>query len=369
VKHDRDNRLGPPPIEPLSDVSWQRVEKRLFAQLDLDASAVDVEPVRPRRAWQPWAAAGGLALACAAIALVLLRPSTSSHLAHLRDAGVPAPSRVVAQDSATEVSYGEATITVDAESAVTMSGDAASGVLIILERGSATFAVAPRHQRPPFTVLAGEVMVKVIGTRFTVSRSGDAARVDVIEGHVEVVSRGHRVQVRAGESWSSNDDREAVVQDPDMSPSGIAAAPFVSTDGQPLGGGRPGDLRSADGSVNDGLPREGQSSAGAATTTPDRTTRSRPRQRTSRLDDTPQARYERAAALEASDARSALVSYREIAKGKGAWAANALYAAGRLAAELGDHVTAVKFLRAYVARFPRGANVADARALLDSLGE
>jgi len=366
VSEKRD-RLGPPPVEPLSDVSWQRVEKRLFAQLDLDGTMPDTPVVRPRRSWAPWAFAGGLALAAAAaVAVVVTRPAEPSHVAHVRDAGVPSPSRVVAQDSPTEVSFGEAQITVDAESAVTMHGNAAAGVLIVLERGAASFAVAPRQERPPFIVQAGEVTVRVIGTRFKVSRSGDAARVDVIEGHVEVVARGRRVQVRAGESWSSSDDREAVVRDPATSPGGIAAAPYFQ-EGQPLGGGQPGDFRSSDGTVNDGLPREGQPSAGAATTTPDRTTRSRPRQRTSRLDETDRARYERAAALEATDARGALRAYRGIARGKGPWAANALYAAGRLAAELGEDEIAAITLRGYIARFPHGANVSDARALLQSL--
>jgi hypothetical protein len=339
VKNDRE-RLGPPPVEPLSDVSWQRVEKKLFAQLDCDAAVI--EPPKPRRAWQPWAFAGGLALAAAAaVAFVALRPTSEGPAVASHDAGVAAPSRVVALDAPTEVSFGEATITVDAESAVTMHGSAATGVLIVLERGAAEFEVAPRHGRPAFQVQAGEVAVRVIGTRFKVSRSGDAARVDVSEGHVEVVARGRRVQVRAGESWSSNGDREAAVQDPATSPGGIAAAPFS---------------------------RDEPDSTGSGATETERTSRSK-RPRTSRGHETDQSRYERAAALEATDARAALTSYRSIARGKGAWAANALYASGRLAAELGDRDTARVALRGYLARFPKGPNVADARALLKSLGE
>lgn len=378
-----------PPIEPLSDVSWQRVEKKLFAQLDLDNAVGEPAPVR-RRMWQPWALAGGLALACTAAALLLLRPTDTRSIAAADDAGPGAPARVVTQESASEITFGEATITVDAETAVTMYGDADRGVMVLLERGRATFHVAPRGDRPPFMVQAGEVTVRVIGTRFTVSRSGDAARVDVIEGHVEVVARGHRVQVRAGESWSSDGDREAVIRDPATSQSGIAAAPFMpaqsdgprgrgGNDSLPLGGRQVvGDRFSGDGEPSEGLPWEGQSSAGAATVTPDSgtresadqdpTARPRPRQRSSHsIDADIRTRYERAAALEASDARGALAAYRDLAKGSSKWAQNSLYAAGRLAADLGDEALAARLLRRYVKRFPRGANADDAKALLQSL--
>lgn len=368
-----------PPIEPLSDVSWQRVEKKLFAQLDLDNAVATPAPVR-RRHWQPWALAGGLALACTAAALLLLRPADGPSVAVGGDAGPAAPARVVTQESASEITFGEATITVDAESAVTMHGDAHRGVMILLERGRATFEVAPRGDRPPFMVQAGDVTVRVIGTRFIVSRSGDAARVDVIEGHVEVVARGHRVQVRAGESWSSDGDREAVIRDPATSQSSIAAAPF--DDALALGGRQGvGDRLPGNGEPSDGLPWEGQSSAGAATVSPDPGARDRasqdptvgprPRQRSSRSSNVRIAdirtRYERAAALEASDARAALTEYRDLAKGSSKWAQNALYAAGRLAADLGDKALAARLLRRYVKRFPDGANAADARALLQSL--
>lgn len=323
-----------PEVEPLSDITWQRVERDLFAALDCDA-AVTVPIARPR-AWGPWLLAGGFAAAAATLVVVLLigRGGDGSHSPsnpNVADSTVGtarAPSRVVTQSSGSEISFGDATITVGPESAVTMHGDAVAGVLILLERGEASFAVAPRAGRPPFVVEAGTVSVRVIGTRFKVSRSGESARVDVAEGHVEVVSRGHRAQVLAGESWSSDDDREAVVQhSPD--PDGLAAAPFVP---EP---------------EHDATPT--------------------PKPKRPALDD--RARFEKAAALEATDARAALAEYRSLAHGKGKWAANALYAAGRLAAELGDHPVATKLLRSYLARFPSGGNASDARAMLETLGD
>lgn len=321
----RDKR---PEVEPLSELEWQRVERGLFAALDCDAAVVEHTRSEPRRrGWAPWAFAAGFAAATAAVAIAIVvgtgdapvAPSPPSTAQGSGMASAVAPSRVVTHDAATEVSFGDATITVEAASAVTMHGDAARGVLILLERGAATFEVAPRVDRPAFVVQAGDVSVRVIGTRFTVSRSGDAARVDVVEGHVEVVSRGHRAQVLAGASWSSLDDREAVVRDTPSS-SGVAVAPFD----------------------------------------PPATKKKAPK-----VD--ARALYEKAAALEATDPPAALAEYRAISRGKGPWAANALYAAGRLAAELGDEISAAAYLRAYLDRFPGGANAADAKALLDSL--
>jgi hypothetical protein len=388
VTADRE-RMGPPPVEGLSDVTWQRVERGLFASLDCDAAVAEPAIPARRRAWQPWALAGGLAVACTAAALLLVRPAPSGGGASAADAGAgPAPARVVTQDASTEVTFGDATITVDAESAVTMHGDLERGVLIVLERGAAAFAVAPRDGRPPFVVQAGEVTVRVIGTRFEVSRSGDAARVDVTEGHVEVVARGRRVQVRAGDSWASNGDREAVVRGQVTGPGEVAAAPFLESSsdeeeaGLPLGGRQPRDGEPGDGRPSDGLPWEGQSSAGAVAVSPEvasreasrdaepATARPRPRQRTSRSDvpDLDRARFERAAALERKDARAALAEYQAIAGERGRWAANALYAAGRLAAELRDPAAAA-LLGTYLRRYPRGGNAADARTLLDQLEE
>ena len=83
--------------------------------------------------------------------------------------------------------------------------------------------------------------------------------------------------------------------------------------------------------------------------------------------DDPRARYEAAARLEARDPASALATYRALAGGHGPWAGNALFAAGRLAADRGQRAEAQELLRRYLDRFPSGPNVADARALLDRL--
>jgi hypothetical protein len=82
-----------------------------------------------------------------------------------------------------------------------------------------------------------------------------------------------------------------------------------------------------------------------------------------------QQRYEAAARLEASDPDAALAGYRDLARGRSAWAGNALYAVARLAHERGDRDGARRAANDYLRRFPRGANVADARALLSRIRE
>jgi TolA-binding protein len=78
----------------------------------------------------------------------------------------------------------------------------------------------------------------------------------------------------------------------------------------------------------------------------------------------PRAAFEAAAALESSDPAAALRAYRALARGTGPWSANALYAAARLALDGGDRALARRLARAYLDRFPRGGNAADAAALL-----
>jgi hypothetical protein len=81
---------------------------------------------------------------------------------------------------------------------------------------------------------------------------------------------------------------------------------------------------------------------------------------------TEQARFKRFERLEAKDPAAALAGYLEISRGNSAWAANGLFAAGRLAADRGDP-RARTFLEIYLRRFPNGANAADAKTLLDRL--
>ena len=67
-----------------------------------------------------------------------------------------------------------------------------------LESGTARFEVAPQRSRT-FLVVAGPVVVRVVGTRFQVQRLDAVSRVSVTEGHVLVSWSGGARDLRAGE--------------------------------------------------------------------------------------------------------------------------------------------------------------------------
>jgi hypothetical protein len=79
--------------------------------------------------------------------------------------------------------------------------------------------------------------------------------------------------------------------------------------------------------------------------------------------------FERAASLESADAPLALALYLSLASGDDDWAANALYAAGRLEVDRGLRDAGAEHLTEYLARFPRGENVLDVRGLRQRIGE
>jgi hypothetical protein len=320
------SRLGKPVVEALPDITWARVERNLWSALDEGAVAAPTPPPATTRRWTRYALGAGLALSAAA-ALFFLWPAGGSRSHDL-------PSRVATADAPTTVSFGDAEITVASQSTMVLAGTPNRGVDIVLEKGSATFAVAPRQGRPPFIVHAGVVDIRVVGTRFTVARSGDAARVDVTHGEVEVVAHGRRELVPAGGSWDSSRDREASTRRSatDVNPDDVAAVRTLQD---------PAELE-ADASVPE--PR----------TAP-----------VPKID--PKAAYEAAASLEPSDPTAALAAYRKIARSSGPWAANALYAAARLADQEGQSDLALALARQYAKRFPSGANAADAARLVNRL--
>src|SRR5262249_44404385 len=80
-------------------------------------------------------------------------------------------------------------------------GDDAHGVSVLLEQGRVECDVAPRQGKPPFSVEAGDVVVRVVGTHFAVIRSATEVDVQVQRAVVEVTRGGQRVDVQAGGTW------------------------------------------------------------------------------------------------------------------------------------------------------------------------
>jgi hypothetical protein len=300
------------PIEPLSDAAWKRVDEAVFAALDEDVRPESYAPppvaITKKPRW-PYAAAA-VAIAAAVLLFVFFRaPHAPTEPTALN------PSHIETGDAPSRLALGESTVEIGAGSAVVASGTDATGILVVLERGKVDCEVAPRKQRPPFVVQAGTPRVRVVGTRFTVLRDGQDVKVAVAHGAVEVSRGADVVMLHDGETWPPP-------AAPPPAPT-TSAAPVPSTTTAPAVPARPA------------------------------------------FD--PQRAYETAARTEASDPEGAMVTYRKIAAGGGAWAPTALFAAGRLAADRGQRAEARRLLEDYLARYPKGANAEDARGILARL--
>jgi transmembrane sensor len=115
-------------------------------------------------------------------------------------------------------------------------GNQPSSVALSLTRGKVECDVTHRADRK-FTVVAGDVEVRVVGTKFTVqTTSGDDPRVEVsvVRGVVEVMSKrrpGIVARVAAGQSWIQNPEPTALTSST-LPPTAALVAPVVG-DSQP----------------------------------------------------------------------------------------------------------------------------------------
>ena len=310
MKRKRWDKL---PVEPLDESSFDRIARRL----EPTETVVPAQsPVRSRR-WPVFAVAA--AAACGAAAAWFVLKPQELPLSHVVTEA--APSRVVA---------GAVVLDVGPFSSLTYEGD----LHVVLEKGHVLCDVMPRGTRPPVVVDAGDVSVRVIGTRFAVYREGASARVEVEHGVVQVVRGGQTARVAAGEKWP------VAVQEVEA-PEPQTPEPAAPEPKQPAHVTPPPVHRH---------------------TTP-------PPPKHAATPTTPSARerYEAAARMESSDPAAARTMYAELAKGDDAWAQNALYAEARLAHEQGRKDEAARLCRQYLARFPSGANAQDAREMLDRL--
>ena len=348
-------RLGPPPIEPLSDAAWARVERGVWSQLDATGAAG--RSASPSPSSSPWSRRWWLAaapvLAAAAVAVIVV--ATRSRPVEIET------SRVVTDVASSSVSYGDSHIELDAHTALVMSHEAAHP-LVLLERGTARFTVAPRLQRPAFIVRAGDATVRVVGTQFRVARSEERIAVTVERGLVNVEFRGSVVPVGAGQRWSSDaPTRTAAIATTAAPP---AAGPLASDEPE---------IEMQDSAGDTGPPRHGKPAghkpkhaAGSADVRADVRIEPEAGAAPEASSDPDRIEYDRLAALEPRSPDAALRGYMTLGRGTSRWAAPALYAAARLAVDLHDP-RAETFLAIYLQRFPDGANAADARKLLTRL--
>jgi hypothetical protein len=192
-------------------------------------------------------------------------------------------------------------------------------------------------------VQAGDVRVRVIGTRFAVERNARDIRVKVSHGTVEVTGASEVILLHDGDTWPSN--------------SATSATPATSAAQIPPSAVVTADLPSAQKDLAPPTPSAAVTPSGAPSVA---LPASSPQV-------TDQRAYEGAARLEAKDPEAAMGTYKRLAGSSGPWAQPSLFAAGRLAADRGRSADARKYLETYLARYPHGANAEDARRILGRL--
>lgn len=312
---------------PASPARRERIEDAVLARVATLRLAERADSyVEPRRVFRPWMLAA-TAAAAAAIAIVTVA---------LKDPAPPAAtlattSRVVTPvGGASRFTVGDAVIDAGSDTSVEVTREPSGAVTLVLARGIVDCDVEHKPDRAPFLVAAGDVTVRVVGTRFSVARSTDAVRVDVARGKVHVIAPGLERFVATGETWSSG----AVAIVP-PTPAPIDPAPPA-----------PSPHAVADDPAIEVLPPPPPAAQDKPAVKPLAT----------------KATYEEAQRLEARDRAGAARAYRKVANGQGTWAALALWGLAELEAGRGSAGAraALAAVAEYLRRFPDGANAEDA---------
>lgn len=165
--------------------------------------------LRPERRWPRFAVAAALAAALV-VGLVVLSLSRRP----LPEGTLEAGAVLAAGSAPLEARLREgSTVRADAASKGALEVATAAEVRVRLDEGSMRFDVAKNPARR-FVVKAGRVEVRVVGTAFTVKRSGHDEAVDVTveRGVVEVwVGPVQRAVLNAGQSWNEKAEPTAAV--------------------------------------------------------------------------------------------------------------------------------------------------------------
>jgi hypothetical protein len=285
-------------------------------------------------------------LALAAAAAIAIFGRVPAH----DGSAVAESSRVVSGAAPSSASFGDIDIELAVATALVTRHEADRPV-VVLERGTAWFTVAPRGERPAVQVRAGDATIRVIGTRFRVTRTDAAIEVEVAHGTVEVQFEGRVNRLGALQRWSSQSPDRISTAAPALPP-----APPSSPAALPSSPAAPPSPPAAP-------PSPPRPAAPALPASPSRRAVPLPAATPLAAPDADRGEYDRLAALEATAPEVALAGYLALSRRAGRWADPALFAAARLAFDRGDR-RARALLESYVQRFPRGANATDARQLL-----
>lgn len=300
--------------EPLSDARWGAIERNVFARLEAPSAAPRGRAPLRVTAWVAIAAALLLTASGALGARLFWRapePKAVSPGETPATLASPTPSAPAAR-----MSVGGARLDLAPGAVVDVQGDDA----IVQHAGVVDFDVTARGGKPPLVVSTKGARAESASGRFRVAVGADeATTVTVSSGEARVSASNVSSTLTAGSAWSSS----------------ASAPPIVASSAAPSHVAPP-------------TPATASVSSAVAITD--------------------QARFERAESFERAEPDRAVAEYESIASAGGAWAANALFAEGRLQSERGRKEEAKRLLERYLAAYPAGPNAGDARALLERSG-
>jgi outer membrane protein assembly factor BamD (BamD/ComL family) len=247
------------------------------------------------------------------------------------------PSRVVTPVGGTsQFTVPGALIEARSDTSVEVQHGSDGSTTLVVARGAIECDVEHRDHRPPFRVLAGDVTVEVVGTRFTVTRT-PTSRVDVARGTVRVTAPGGTWLVEAGETWpsittASVDPPRAIDPEPEPEPEPVPEA---------------------------ALPVAPKKKTAVAAPSPSTTPAPAPTN-ASEERDLARETYRIANKLEHSDPQKAVQLYRSIATNGKGMEAVALVSLAEVELRLGKAGDALDALDELERRFPNAANSEDA---------
>lgn len=346
------------PVERLDPARLDRIERQVLTAYRERA----LDP-RPRRFGHlvRWLVP---AVAVAGVAFAVFLNLRGAAAPQPQAATVAAPPQMTSVDTRTDgqtrLELGDAVVVVAADTQLEIERDDSSNgaITIALRAGSVDCEVAPRGDRPPFVVRAGEVAVTVVGTGFRVERSasGDQVRVAVRHGRVRVDAIGGSVSVAAGEDWSGPATRVAAA----------TPAPEPTTDEPPEPEPPVEDPQVAMRPHHVAPPAPAHPSPAGAPARPE----SAAEERAARLEVRPQRRRPDTTdapalaaimQLEESDPKAAIRKYQELALSEGGDTARfALYSMAHVQYfQLHQRKAAISTARRFENRFPSGRYAED----------
>jgi hypothetical protein len=320
---------------PAAESSRDRVETAVFARLDAIRAAERAAALSADRPGvRPWMYLAAAAAAVAATLVIAVRREPAS-----RSDPATAPSLVVTPvGGSSRFTVDDAVIDAGSDTEVEVRAADPGEVTFVLARGTIDCDVAPRKARP-LRVRAGDVIVEVVGTRFSVTRT-PGVRVDVTHGRVRVRTPGGEFLVGPGERWSE----------------GGAATATAGSPGAAVRG--PAEIAAPPSAGSAAIAAAVASNSDEAAAQPAKPPPSPPLSPASAVRSSREA-FQAAQRLEPHDRSAAARAYRAVASGDGAWAALALYSLAELDVSSGLPRDALAAVDEYLRRFPRGAGIED----------